>query len=296
MHLVSEGFSGESQMMRLWCNTWISSSLVGWQCGGIGMVELCWMKQLTGSMSLDLFSLLPVQCEWGRPSFICSCYQELLHKCRGLRDNRTIGWTPTPLMEYMLLFSFYASRNHIHSPVPLSRYYRASEERGYPEDRLGSVEQRPLPSGKLWWGTLQRPLLSLSKLGHFFIAFIHLFNPVWTLFCFVFESGFLCVTLAVWNSLGRPGCPQNSICLSLPSALPHHRLFSCIAGLQESCSPWFLALWFPTTLSTLFLFCLCSVYLKSYDLGRVCILLIALEYVRAFVFSRKTGSLYCSNC
>lgn len=170
------------ERIRWWGSGAIWGLLVAWWVDSVvallGMVGLRWMKQVTGSMSLDLFSLLPVQCEWGRPSFICSCYQELLHKCRGLKDNRAIGWTPTALMDYMLLFSFYASGNHINSPVPLSRYYRASEERGYPEDRLGSVEQRPLPSGKLWWGTLQRPLLSLSKLGHFFIAFIHVLSPV----------------------------------------------------------------------------------------------------------------------
>jgi hypothetical protein len=44
------------------------------------------------------------------------------------------------------------------------------------------------------------------------------------LFCFVlsfsFETGFLCIALAVLNSLGRPGWPrtQKSACLCLPSA------------------------------------------------------------------------------
>jgi hypothetical protein len=42
---------------------------------------------------------------------------------------------------------------------------------------------------------------------------------VFVLFCF-FEAGFLCVALAVLNSLCRPGWPrtQKSACLCLPSA------------------------------------------------------------------------------
>jgi hypothetical protein len=82
------------------------------------------------------------------------------------------------------------------------------------EDDVGSLELELQIIMSHLWGCWE---LNLGLLRATHVSFVCLFVFV---FVFVFETGFLCIALAVWNSLCRPGWPltQKSACLCLLSA------------------------------------------------------------------------------